>query len=69
MLGPEVEVGLPIEGFAEIVGGHGLDLGSEGDGSFWFDGSEVANGSHPSFPLRVIEVLRHGRLGVISPVS
>jgi len=40
VIGPEVEVGVPTEGFAKIVGGHVLDLGSEGDGSFRFDGSE-----------------------------
>ena len=66
---PEVEVVMPADGFSKIVGGHVLDLGSEGDGSFGFDRPELSNGSHPSFKLRVIEVLRHGRLGVIFPVS
>jgi hypothetical protein len=62
----EVEVGLATDGFAEIVRGHVLNLGSEGDGSFWFDGSEVANGSHPDFPMRVIKVLWHDRLEIVS---
>ena len=63
----EVEVGLTTDGITKIVGRHVLDLGSEGDGSFRFDGSEVADSSHPNFPVRVTEVLRHDRLEIVSP--